>query len=84
MEICNINVWAVAFVLVISPVLCAIVILARYYFYGAESEGIDIRIECDFYELPDSIDKTRAEDIAKDIFYNQKKLSDVYDLDIFM
>ena len=56
----------------------------KYYFYGSESEGIYIRIECDFYELPDSIDKTRAEDIAKDIFYNQKKLSDVYDLDIFM
>jgi|TARA_R110001599_G_scaffold22743_8_gene83838 hypothetical protein len=59
----------------------------KYYFYGAESEGIYIRIECDFYELPDSIDKTRAEDIAKDIFYNQKNLllyglSDTYDLDI--
>ena len=54
----------------------------KYYFYGAESEGIYIRIECDFYDLPDPIDRTRAEDIAKDIFYNQKKLSDVYDLDI--
>lgn len=56
----------------------------QYYLYVAESESPYIRVDCDFYELPDSIDTNDAEDIAKEIFYSQKKLSDLYDMEVLL
>lgn len=53
-----------------------------FYFYGADSQNPYIRIEANLYDLPDPIDESRAEDISREIFYEEKPLSNEYDIDI--
>ncbi len=70
----------------------------RYYFYGSESENPYVRIEVDLYEFLSDLDggkldthgrlinKSSVEDdvydISKKIFYDEKPLSNTYDLDV--
>ncbi len=70
----------------------------RYYFYGSESENPYVRIEVDLFEFLSDLDggkldthgrlinKSSVEDdvhdISKKIFYDEKQLSDTYDLDV--
>lgn len=70
----------------------------KYYFYGSESDNSYVRIEVDLYEFLSDlnggkldthgrlINKSSVEDdvydISKKIFYDEKPLSNTYDLDV--
>ena len=70
----------------------------RYYFYGSESENPYVRIEVDLYEFLSDLDGGKLDthgrlinkssvagdvhDISRKIFYDEKPLSNTYDLDI--
>ncbi len=70
----------------------------RYYFYGSESENPYVRIEVDLFEFLSDLDSGKLDthgrlinkssveddvyDISKKIFYDEKPLSNTYDLDV--